>query len=81
MDGMKQIMVEGMEKAESIGYRKGLAAAANLALYRFTVSSKAAGMEVHQVFDDIMDLMRKATPEEIHTQRVEGASGGDPDPS
>lgn len=80
---MKDIVTEAMEKAESIGRRSGLAEAADIALQAYSVSSAGAGPEVHAIFTRIMDRMKsgKATPEEIHAQRVEGASGGDPDPS
>lgn len=81
MDAMKELMAEAMVKSEAIGRRAGLAEAADLALKAYSVSTREAQIAVHRVFSGIMDLMHKATPEEVHAQRVEGASGGDPDPS
>ena len=77
MDGMKQIMVDGMEAAENIGYRRGLLAAARVVTDRVCELKPYTGTEA---LLDIEKLMAEATPYEIHAQRVEGASGGDPDP-
>lgn len=78
MDGMKQIMVEGMEASENIGYRRGLLAAARVVTDRVCLLKPATAVEA---LLDIEKLMSEATPYEIAAQRVEGASGGDPDPS
>ena len=37
-------------------------------------------LDLVAVADEVADS-HKATPEEVHAQRVEGATGGDPDPS
>ena len=78
MDGMKQIMLDGMEAAENVGYRRGLLAAARVVTDRVC---KLDGSTATDALLDIEKLMSEATPYEINEQRVEGASGGDPDPS
>ena len=78
MDGMKQIMLDGMEAAENVGYRRGLLAAVRVVTDRVC---KLDGSTATDALLDIEKLMSEATPYEINEQRVEGASGGDPDPS